>query len=97
MDDGSPRIFGFLIFWVLMIASLILSFCDYDVLHPAKVIGITNFIDMLGFHRDTDVGDAWQMMAYSGKLVEYNLYFGYWRSIIHDYRIGYRHAVEYKS
>ncbi len=54
---ASPWILGFLLF-VLgpMIASIILSFCEYDVIHPAKIIGLKNFITMLGFHKNTDVG-----------------------------------------
>ena len=52
-----PWIFGFL-FFILgpMIASIILSFCEYDVLHPAKIIGLTNFINLLGFHNDLATG-----------------------------------------
>lgn len=54
---ASPWILGFIIF-VLgpMIASIVLSFCEYDVIHPAKIIGVTNFTDMLGFHRNMNIG-----------------------------------------
>ncbi|MEO7715247.1 MAG: extracellular solute-binding protein [Capsulimonas sp.] len=40
-----PWIIGFLVFTVgPIIASLILSFCDYDVLHPARWAGVSNYV-----------------------------------------------------
>ena len=52
---ATPWILGFLIFtFGPMIASVVLAFCRYDVLHPAKIIGFQNFIDMLGFHKNAD-------------------------------------------
>jgi ABC-type sugar transport system permease subunit/ABC-type glycerol-3-phosphate transport system substrate-binding protein len=39
-----PWIFGFLIFTLgPILASLVLSFCDYDVLHPARWAGLANY------------------------------------------------------
>ncbi|MCE5198963.1 MAG: extracellular solute-binding protein [Armatimonadota bacterium] len=43
-----PWIFGFAVFTVgPIIVSLIFSFCDYDVLHPAKWVGISNYANLL--------------------------------------------------
>jgi ABC-type sugar transport system permease subunit/ABC-type glycerol-3-phosphate transport system substrate-binding protein len=39
-----PWAFGFLVFTLgPIIASLVLSFCDYDVLHPARWAGLSNY------------------------------------------------------
>ena len=44
----SPWIFGFLIFTLgPIIASLVLSFCDYDVLHSARWAGLNNYHDLV--------------------------------------------------
>ena len=46
-----PNLTGFLVFTSLpVIASLILSFCDWDILTPAKFAGISNFVKLVGFH-----------------------------------------------
>ena len=39
-----PWVFGFLVFTLgPILASLVLSFCDYDVLHPARWAGLSNY------------------------------------------------------
>ncbi|NUL82831.1 MAG: extracellular solute-binding protein [Armatimonadetes bacterium] len=44
----SPWLIGFLAFTAgPMIASLMLSFCDYDVLHPARWVGLNNYALLL--------------------------------------------------
>ena len=46
---ASPWILGFLIFMIgPIIASIIFSFCDYDVLHPARWVGFKNYFDLMG-------------------------------------------------
>jgi len=41
---ASPWIIGFLVFTLgPIVASAILSFCDYDVLHPARYVGLQNY------------------------------------------------------
>jgi ABC-type sugar transport system permease subunit/ABC-type glycerol-3-phosphate transport system substrate-binding protein len=45
----APWLLGFLIFTAgPMIASLYFSFCDYDVLHPARWVGLHNYAEMFG-------------------------------------------------
>jgi len=47
---ASPWIFGFLVFTLgPMLASIVYSFCDYDVLHPARYLGLTNYRNLI-FH-----------------------------------------------
>lgn len=42
-----PFIIGFLVFMIVpMLISLYYSFCDYDILSPAKFVGIKNYITM---------------------------------------------------
>lgn len=47
-----PNFIGFLVFTSLpVIASLVLSFCEWDLFTPMpKFIGISNFTNLLGFH-----------------------------------------------
>jgi multiple sugar transport system permease protein len=46
---ASPWILGFLVFTAgPILASALLSFCDYDVLHPALWVGTDNFVQLLG-------------------------------------------------
>jgi ABC-type sugar transport system permease subunit/ABC-type glycerol-3-phosphate transport system substrate-binding protein len=46
---ASPWLIGFLIFTLgPIIVSMVLSFCDYDVLHPARWVGADNFVQLLG-------------------------------------------------
>jgi multiple sugar transport system permease protein len=48
-----PWILGFLLFTLgPILASLVLSFCDYDVLHPARWAGISNYTTMATIDRD---------------------------------------------
>src|SRR5262249_52791752 len=48
---ASPWIVGFLVFTAgPIVASLIFSFCDYDVLHPARFVSGHNFASLLSFH-----------------------------------------------
>jgi ABC-type sugar transport system permease subunit/ABC-type glycerol-3-phosphate transport system substrate-binding protein len=49
---ASPWIFGFLVFtFGPILASLVLSFCDYDVLHPARWAGLNNYITLFTLDR----------------------------------------------
>lgn len=46
---AAPWIFGFLVLTAgPILMSVLLSFCDYDVLHPARWVGISNYYDLLG-------------------------------------------------
>ncbi|MCC6443297.1 MAG: extracellular solute-binding protein [Armatimonadetes bacterium] len=45
---ASPWIVGFLVFTIgPIIASIIFSFCDYNVLHPARYLGLKNYAELL--------------------------------------------------
>lgn len=47
---AAPWILGFLAFTLgPIIASIIFSFCDYDVLHPARWAGLTNYRDLFTY------------------------------------------------
>ncbi|MBV9851212.1 MAG: extracellular solute-binding protein [Armatimonadetes bacterium] len=47
-----PWAFGFLVFTLgPILASLVLSFCDYDVLHPARWAGATNYQSLVTMDR----------------------------------------------
>ena len=49
-----PNLLGFLVFTSLpVLASLGLSFVEWDILTPPKFIGFANFTHLLGFHRET--------------------------------------------
>jgi ABC-type sugar transport system permease subunit/ABC-type glycerol-3-phosphate transport system substrate-binding protein len=44
----SPWVFGFMIFtFGPILASLVLSFCDYNVLHPARWAGVSNYLSLV--------------------------------------------------
>lgn len=46
---ASPWIVGFLVFTLgPILASLLFSFCDYDVLHPPRWVGLRNYAELLG-------------------------------------------------
>ena len=46
-----PNFLGFLVFTLVPVAfSLILSLVNWDMLSPPKFVGLTNFINLLGFH-----------------------------------------------
>ena len=48
-----PNFLGFLVFTLIpVIFSLILSFVKWDILTPPEFIGISNFIRLLGFHKE---------------------------------------------
>ncbi len=48
----APWLLGFLVFTLgPILASLILSFCDYDVLHPARWAGISNYRSLVTLDR----------------------------------------------
>ncbi|MDI6783276.1 MAG: extracellular solute-binding protein [bacterium] len=50
---ATPWILGFIIFILgPIMASIVFSFCEYDVLHPARFAKFDNFINLLRFHRD---------------------------------------------
>jgi multiple sugar transport system permease protein len=52
-----PNLIGFLLFtaWPIF-ASLLLSFCSWDLLTPPRWVGLGNFVQLLGFHHD---GTQW--------------------------------------
>jgi multiple sugar transport system permease protein len=53
----SPWLIGFIVFGGgPILFSLIISFCHYDVLNPARFVGLHNYISLLGFHTDTLTG-----------------------------------------
>lgn len=46
---ASPWIIGFLVFTIgPILVSVVLSFCDYDVLHPARYVGWENYRELFG-------------------------------------------------
>lgn len=46
---AAPWIFGLVVFTAgPILTSIFLSFCDYDVLHPARYVGVKNYTDLLG-------------------------------------------------
>ncbi len=48
-----PNLLGFLVFTSLpVLASLGLSFVDWDILTPPKFVGFANFINLLGYHHE---------------------------------------------
>jgi multiple sugar transport system permease protein len=48
----SPWTIGFIIFTAgPMLASILLSFCQYDILHPVKWVGVDNYASLLKFNR----------------------------------------------
>lgn len=55
----SPWLIGFLI-WTAgtMLASILLSFCQYDILHPVKWVGVDNYVDLFKFNRAHDAIEA---------------------------------------
>lgn len=52
-----PNLVGFVLFnaWPIL-ASLLLSFCSWDLLTPPRWVGFSNFTRLLGFHQ---AGDGW--------------------------------------
>lgn len=53
-----PWFIGFLVFTVVpVLMSIFFSFCEYDVLHPAKWVGLSNFIELFT--------DGWELMGKS--------------------------------
>lgn len=47
---ASPWIFGFLVFTIgPIVASFVFSFCDYDVLHSARWVGIENYRGLMTY------------------------------------------------
>lgn len=56
---ASPWFIGFLIFTLgPLLASIVFSFCDYDVLHPPRYVGLLNYREQLGlsFGHDATTG-----------------------------------------
>jgi len=48
---ASPWMVGFLVFMLgPILVSLVFSFCQYDVLHPARFAGVDNYKHLFGFH-----------------------------------------------
>jgi len=62
-----PWVFGFLVFTLgPILSSLVLSFCDYDVLHPARYAGISNYKSIVTLDRDfilKSIGNALYLAA----------------------------------
>ncbi len=51
---AAPWLLGFIVFTAgPMLFSLIISFCAYDVLNPARFIGIDNYVSLFGRHFDS--------------------------------------------
>ncbi len=56
---ASPWFIGFMVLWASpMFISIVFSFCQYDVIHPAKFVGLHNFIKMIGFHWSQNNGNS---------------------------------------
>ena len=61
---ASPWILGFLILTAgPIIASILLAFCDYDVLHAPRYVGLANFQTLFGDDREL-IGKAFYNAAY---------------------------------
>ncbi len=55
-----PWLLGFLVFTAgPIIASFLLSFCDYDVLHPPRFVGLLNYIQIFGIDRQYLYTSLW--------------------------------------
>jgi multiple sugar transport system permease protein len=55
----SPWLIGFIVFTAgPMLASILLSFCQYDILHPVKWVGADNYASLLRFNRAHDSIEA---------------------------------------
>jgi len=49
----APNFIGFLAFTSIpVLVSVLLAFCDYDIISPPKWAGLKNFENLLGFHRE---------------------------------------------
>ena len=61
----APWVIGFFVFFLgPMIASVVFSVCDYDVLHPARWVGGQNYVEVLS---DPLTGKAfWNIMVLAG-------------------------------
>jgi multiple sugar transport system permease protein len=56
---ASPWIVGFVTLGCgPIIFSMIISFSHYDVLNPARFIGFTNYVNLMGFHGDPVVNES---------------------------------------
>jgi multiple sugar transport system permease protein len=72
----SPWLVGFLFLTAgPMFLSVVFSFCEYDVLHPARFIGLDNFMRMFGFHK----------LAEGGRIVPNDPFF--WKSLWNTFYI----------
>jgi multiple sugar transport system permease protein len=63
---AAPWIFGFVVFTLgPILASILLSFCDYDVLHPPRWLGLDNFHNLLSVTGDWGIVlKSFQNVAY---------------------------------
>lgn len=74
---ASPWIVGFVIFGAgPILFSLVISFCQYDVLSPAQWIGFGNYVNLLGRHFDSVIGKVvwndpilWKSLANTGFMI----------------------------
>lgn len=56
---ASPWLTGFIVFGAgPIVFSLIISFCHYDVLSPARFVGLDNYVNLIGRHYDDVIGRA---------------------------------------
>ena len=56
---ASPWLVGFVVFGAgPIIFSLVISFSHYDVINPARFVGLANYRNLLGFHHEPVVGRA---------------------------------------
>jgi len=54
---ASPWLIGFIVFGAgPILFSIIISFCQYDVLNPARFVGFDNYVSLLGRHYDDVIG-----------------------------------------
>ena len=59
---ASPWVFGFLVLTAgPILSSIFLSFCDYDVLHSPRFVGIHNYTELLGPDRYYLVTSLWNV------------------------------------
>jgi ABC-type sugar transport system permease subunit/ABC-type glycerol-3-phosphate transport system substrate-binding protein len=71
---ASPWLVGLLAFGAgPIVFSIIISFCHYDVLNPARFVGLSNYVSLLGTHYDSVVGSRvtndplfWKSLANTG-------------------------------
>jgi ABC-type sugar transport system permease subunit/ABC-type glycerol-3-phosphate transport system substrate-binding protein len=74
---ASPWLVGLLVFGAgPIVFSIVMSFCYYDVLNPARFVGVANYASLLGRHFDPVVGHSvsndplfWKSLANTGFMI----------------------------